>query len=92
MYYCNASASGYIQINNSGGRIYACNVSSQSILEKRGAGGNIYYSSFNAYFYAYITRTTGTSSGLFGHGRVSKTVTDAVGIPAYNQGAGFLNF
>ena len=78
MYYCNGTARGYVQMNNAGGRMYAVNASSQSIVEKRGAAGNIYYSNFDAYYYAYITRTGGTSSGLFGQGRRTRTVTDPV--------------
>lgn len=91
-YYCNATARGYIQFLNSTGRFYACNVSGQSILEKRGLGGNIYYSNFTAYFYAYITRTGGTSTGLFGQGRRTQTITNPVGIAPYAVGSAWLNF
>lgn len=92
MYYCNGTARGYVQMNNAGGRMYAVNASSQSIVEKRGAGGNIYYSNFDAYFYAYITRTTGTSSGLFGMGRRTQTVTTPTTVAPFNVGSAWLNF
>lgn len=92
IYYSNASASGYIQFNNAtAGRIYGCNVDSQSILEKRGAT-NVYYSSFSAYYYAYITRTAGTSSGLFGMGRRTHTITNPATVAPYNTGAAWQNF
>lgn len=92
MYYCDASASGYVQFNTGTGRLYANKVSAQSILEKRGNGGNIYYSSFSAYFYAYLTRTGGTSSGLFGNGRRTMTVTNPATTTPYSLGSAFLNF
>lgn len=92
IYYCNADASGYVQMNNAGGRMYSVNASSQSIAEKRGAGGNIYYSSFSSYFYAYITRTTGTNSGFFGTGRRTQTVTNPVGVAPFALGSAWLNF
>lgn len=92
MYYCNASASGYVQMNGATGRMYAVSASSQSIVEKRGAGGNIYYSNFSSYYYAYITRTGGTSSGLYGMGRRSHTITNPVNITPYNTGPAWQNF
>ena len=92
MYYCNASASGFVQMNNAGGRMYSVSATSQSIVEKRGSGGNIYYSTFTAYYYAYITRTTGTSSGLYGMGRRSHTITAPTTIAPYNSGASWQNF
>lgn len=92
LYYCNASASGYVQMNNAGGRMYAVNASSQAIVEKRGNAGNIYYSNFSAYYYAYITRTGGTSSGLFGIGRRTHTITSPAGIAPYNTGSAWQNF
>ena len=91
-YYCNATARGYIQFLNSTGRFYACNANSQSILEKRGIGGNIYYSNFSAYFYAYITRTGGTNTGLFGMGRRSAVVTTPVLVAPYATGSAWSNF
>lgn len=92
MYYCEASASGYVQMNAAGGRMYAVTANSQSIVEKRGAAGNIYYSTFTAYFYAYITRTGGTSSGLFGMGRRTQTVTTPLAVLPFAVGSAWLNF
>lgn len=92
IYYCKATSLGYVQMNNSGGRIYACQATSQSILEKRGAAGNIYYSMFSAYFHGYITRTGGTSSGLFGTGRRTQTVTNPTTIAPFAVGSAWLNF
>lgn len=92
MYYCNGAARGYVQMSFAGGRMYAVNASSQSIVEKRGSGGNIYYSNFDAYFYAYITRTAGTSSGLFGMGRRTQTVTTPAVVAPFNIGTAWLNF
>ena len=92
IYYSAATARGYIQMNNAGGRIYSCMASSQSILEKRGTGGNIYYSNFNGYFYAYLTRNSGTSSGLFGIGRRTSTVTNPTTVVPYNISSAWLNF
>ena len=93
IYYCSANGRGYIQISASQGRIYSCTVGSQSILEKRWWGtGNIYYSDFSAYYYAYITRATGTSSGLFGRGRRTNTITSPIWIAPYAVGSSRQNF
>jgi hypothetical protein len=93
-YYCNADARGYLQTQTNTGvtRFYAVNANSQSIVELRNSTGNLYYSNFNAYFYAYITRTGGTSLGLFGIGRRSITQTDPVAITPYAIGSAWLNF
>lgn len=84
IYYGKSSASWYIQMSWTLGRIYACRVDSQSILEKRWANNsNIYYSSFTAYYYAYITRTAGTTSWIYGMWRRTNTITDPVAIAPY---------
>lgn len=96
IYYCHAAASGYVfMINNTGSmRMYSISASSQSIarLQNSTANGNWYYSSVDAYFYAYITRNGGTSSGLFGQGRRTQTITNPVNIPPYALGNAWLNF
>lgn len=93
MYYCSATASGYVQMNATLGRMYAVHAASQSIVEKRGSqASNFYYSTFTAYYYAYVTKTTGTVSGLYGMGRRSYTITDPVTSAPYNQGVAWQNF
>lgn len=95
MYYCDAAGRGYVQsIGNSGlTRMYAVTAQGQSIAELRNStSGNLYYSSFMAYFYAYITRTGGTSTGLFGQGRRSQTITNPTSISPYAVGSAWLNF
>ena len=90
MYYCTASARGFIGHNAIGARIrfYAVHVSSQSIARQTGgtAIANLYYSSFTAYYYALLVLTGGTRSGLFGSGRQSFN-----GMPASN-GTGARNW
>lgn len=94
LYYCNADSRGYVQTLTNGGvtRMYAVNAEARSIAELRNSRGNIYYSSFSAYFYAYITRSGGTSSGLFGQGRRSQTITNPTAIAPYSVGSAWLNF
>ena len=93
MYYCNADARGYVQMLNNVGvsRMYAVNATSQSIAELRGSTGNLYYSSFSAYFYAYVTRTAGTSTWLFGQWRRSAAITNTGGTTPFATGSAWSN-
>ena len=95
MYYCDASASGYVQTNSNTGaaRMYAVKASSQSIVELRNSpASNLYYSNFDAYFYAYVTKTGGTSTGLFGMGRRTATVTQPTVVTPFFTGSAISNF
>lgn len=90
IYYCNASR-GYIRTRNNTAltRLYSIDVTSQAIFELRNTAvvANLYYSSFDSYYYAYVTfTTTGTRLGFFGKGRFTNTVTNPV-----LQGIGNLN-
>ena len=93
MYYCNASGRGYVQMQNNTGscRMYAVTAQGQSIAELRGSAGNLYYSSFSAYFYAYITRTSGTSTGMFGMGRRSASATNSAALVPFASGTAWSN-
>lgn len=95
MYYCNSDARGYVQMLNNIGvcRMYAINAEGQSIAELRGSTGNLYYSSFSAYFYAYITRTGNSASlGLFGMGRRTQTLTNPTTVTPFAAASGWMNF
>lgn len=90
IYYCNASARGYIEHLNIDAliRFYSVSSSSQSIVRQTGGtvNANLYYSSFSAYYYALLSLTGGTRSGLHGYGRQNFN-----GMPASN-GSGARNW
>lgn len=81
MYYCHADSNAQVSaLDNTGGvRMYSIHADSQSIARLRNSTGTgrIYYSSFHAYYYAYITLTGAlVRSGLHGYGRRTYTITD----------------
>ena len=95
-YYCTADAFGYLQILNSTADMWfqRVNVNSQSIarIQNSNVNGRIQYSRFDAYYYLLATyTTTANRSGLFGQGRITKSVTNPTLTAPYNQGNGFHN-
>ncbi len=94
MYYNSTQSRGYVyaESHNNTFRMYANNANSVSRIRMRGTGGNLYYNSATAYYYMYITRNGGTSSGLFGQGRRSFTVTNPVVATPYAVGGSWQNF
>lgn len=83
MYYCSASARGYVEHNGIANRIrfYSVRAEGQSIARQTGssANANLYYCSFHAYYYFLGVLTGGTRSALHGYGRQNFT-----GMPATN--------
>lgn len=90
MYYCKASARGFVEHLNitARQRFYSVTAQSQSIARQTGgaAAANLYYSSFHAYYYFLGTLSGVTRFGLHGYGRQSYT-----GQPAIN-GTGTRNW
>ena len=83
MYYCNASARGWIEHLNitARQRFYSIDASSQGIMRQTGgnANANTYYSTVSSYYYAFLTNSGVTRYGLHGNGRQTFT-----GQPASN--------
>lgn len=73
MFYCNAHARGYVEHLNIGSRqrFYSIDASSQGIFRQTGGTNpaNAYYSHVSSFYYALLTLSGITRTGLHGNGR-----------------------
>lgn len=94
LYYCKASSGWVVEmLNKNGWRIYSWTAMSTSILRFQWAWGwNLYYSTMTAYYYALISATAWTRSGLYGMWRRSFTITNPTTWAPYNTWAAWQNF
>lgn len=99
IYYCNARSWWSIRMENNTStntRMYAIDSTSRSIAllqNSTWANANFYYSTFSAYFYAYIVSTSNTTkSWLFWMWRRTLNITDPLAIAPYASGTAWQNF